>query len=86
MISEVQYGGRITDDLDRITFNVFTDNWLSPFTSTGGALCTVEGSFRYGIPPNVDQIDSVRKYITTFPTRDSPKVCGACSGGVQLCE
>jgi hypothetical protein len=37
MISEVQYGGRITDDFDRLTFNVFTDAWISQVCAVNGA-------------------------------------------------
>merc|ERR1711988_2002301 len=30
MVCEAQYGGRITDDFDRVCFNTYGDAWLSP--------------------------------------------------------
>lgn len=29
-VAEVQYGGKITDDLDRRLFNTYAAAWLSP--------------------------------------------------------
>merc|ERR1711871_536257 len=30
MVSDVQYGGKITDNMDRRLFNAYTSAWLSP--------------------------------------------------------
>merc|ERR1719271_1023081 len=30
MVCQAQYGGRITDDFDRVCFNTYGDAWLSP--------------------------------------------------------
>ncbi len=73
MIAEVQYGGRITDELDRITFNVFTEQWLNVITVAGAHLVKID-NFTYGTPGGVDMIDNVRKFVASFPSRDSPRV------------
>jgi len=80
MISEVQYGGRITDDFDRLTFNVFTDAWISQVCAVNGAPFIkpeIGQNFTYGLPTGgCDAIDKIRQFIQTFPLRDSPKVVG----------
>jgi dynein heavy chain, axonemal len=38
MIAEVQYGGRITDDLDRELFATFTMNWMNDSIFKAGFL------------------------------------------------
>jgi len=75
MIAEVQYGGRITDELDRITFNVFTEQWLNVITVAGAHLVKID-NFTYGTPGGVDMIDNVRKFVASFPSRDSPRIFG----------
>ena len=36
MVSEVQYGGKITDSLDRRLFNLYTDAWITEATLAEG--------------------------------------------------
>jgi dynein heavy chain len=73
MIAEVQYGGRITDDLDRDLFNTFANKWLcedvmkSDFTFGGG--------LKYSIPDGLD-ISSHRDFIEALPSVDSPVIFG----------
>ena len=74
MISNVQYGGRITDDLDIVLMNTycaayFQQSVMDPnFTFYPG----------YGIPngPGSVEIDFWRKEIENLPETDSPEVFG----------
>mmetsp|Transcript_6024 Transcript_6024/g.9342 ORF Transcript_6024/g.9342 Transcript_6024/m.9342 type:complete len:843 (+) Transcript_6024:3-2531(+) len=78
MVSEIQYGGRITDDFDRTLFNTFAFIWLC------GKVFTEEfvfvdpeksHGFRYNIP-NTETMEGFRNFITTFPAHDSPEIFG----------
>ena len=74
MVSQVQYGGRITDDMDAVLFQTFAKLWLSPeifkddFTFSSS-------HFTYSIPQS-DSIEGYRAYISTFPPHDSPEIFG----------
>jgi len=79
MIAEVQYGGRITDDLDRELFityatKYFNDEIFRPTftfnTPTGQA-----NEFMYKVPEGLE-IHQYRDYIETVPAVDSPTVFG----------
>lgn len=88
MICEVQYGGRITDDLDREMFNAYGEDYLkeaifgneyviaeAPNDSGGGIKA---GKFPYKIPPTT-QLPELIKYhdiIKTLPDIDNPEVFG----------
>jgi len=78
MICAVQYGGRITDDLDRVLFDTFGKEWLGPdifkedFQFTRHASSKV---FKYAIPA-CDTIDSYRQHIADLPSHDSPELFG----------
>lgn len=87
MVCEVQYGGRITDDLDRELFIAFGDDYIKDHifqsehafftieTERGGS--TVREKFAYKIPLNpVPEIGKYRDYIDTIPSIDSPEVFG----------
>eukprot|EP01006_Ploeotia_vitrea_P030174 TRINITY_DN62648_c0_g2_i1.p1 TRINITY_DN62648_c0_g2~~TRINITY_DN62648_c0_g2_i1.p1 ORF type:complete len:699 (+),score=99.78 TRINITY_DN62648_c0_g2_i1:302-2098(+) len=72
MIAEIQYGGRITDDKDRILFSTMAEVWLTTkivqpdFTFCPG----------YGIP-QFEEIIHHRKFIeTSLPAVDNPEVFG----------
>lgn len=78
MICQVQYGGRITDDFDRILFDTFGKEWLGPdifkddFQFTRRAATKV---FKYGIPA-CETIDAYRNHIAELPSSDSPELFG----------
>jgi dynein heavy chain len=76
MICEVQYGGRITDDQDRLLFNTFGKFWLTPQIFSPD-FCFAPGhtNFNYCIPA-VDNIEAYRKYIETVPSNDPPEIFG----------
>merc|ERR1740138_1753751 len=66
MISEVQYGGRITDDLDRELFNTYVAKWFTDdvFKPTF-AFNNYPFEFDYKIPEGLE-IQAYRDYIDTF--------------------
>jgi dynein heavy chain len=74
MICEVQYGGRITDDFDRILFNTFGTTWLSPTTlEEDFSFC--DASFKY-IIPGTETIESHLGEINKYPAHDTPEIFG----------
>ena len=82
MVGEVQYGGRITDDLDRRLFVAYTEAWLSPVTLTPNfsfnpenPLSKMPGNFMYKISDYLE-IDDYQLYIQKFPDADPPEVLG----------
>ena len=73
MICHVQYGGRITNDLDRLLFEtlgqqVLNENLFSP----GFELAPPRGKFRYVVPAAED-IKGYQAFIKDFP-EDSPEL------------
>lgn len=74
MICEVQYGGRITDDWDRILFNVFGLTWLTP-TTIDADFTFCDSSFVYKIP-DVETTAKYLEYIQQFPSHDTPEIFG----------
>lgn len=55
-MGEVQYGGKITDDLDRRLFKAYTETWMGPpalsssFCFNPGAPMQAGVQFKYVIP------------------------------------
>ena len=79
MICEAQYGGRITDDFDRILFNTYGSSWLgSVCFDDAFAFANIKNNFIYKIPSSKtsSNIDDYRKYIDGFPSNDSPEIFG----------
>merc|ERR1719198_904310 len=76
MVSEVQYGGRITDDLDRELFNTYVAKWQcedvfkQSFTFNNYAW-----EYNYRIPEGLE-IQNFREAIETIPPVDSPLIFG----------
>lgn len=76
MTCDVQYGGRITDDLDRELFITYGALWITedvfkpnyPFNS----LIT---DFQYSIPDFTEH-SKYLEYINTLPDRDAPLIFG----------
>merc|ERR1719498_192653 len=76
MVAEVQYGGRITDDLDRELFVTYAAKWFcddvfrSQFTFN-----TYQADYNYRIPDGLE-INAYRSAIETIPPVDSPLIFG----------
>ncbi|CAE7640135.1 DNAH8 [Symbiodinium pilosum] len=76
MIAEVQYGGRITDDLDRDLINTYAAKWLcDEIFKPSFSFNNYHAEFSYQIPDAMD-IGVYRDYIETIPPVDSPLIFG----------
>lgn len=87
MTCEIQYGGRITDGLDRELFNAYGDDYIKEgifgnehtfieIISEGSGTATKE-RFKYKIPANPNnEIGKYREYIDLIPPVDNPEVFG----------
>ncbi|KAJ8010647.1 hypothetical protein DPEC_G00077260 [Dallia pectoralis] len=71
MLGEVQYGGRVTDDLDKHLLNTFTCVWFSEGMFTD-KFCFYKG---YTIP-KAKNVAEYLLHIDTLPLVDSPEVFG----------
>lgn len=72
MSGEVQYGGRITDNIDRRLFSAYTEAWLSPQTLSSAftfnpesPIHKIHNNFSYKIP-KVAKIDQLVWFLTQF--------------------
>jgi dynein heavy chain len=76
MVCDVQYGGRITDDLDREMFWTYGELWLTErvFNEKDFSFNTLS-EFPY-IIPDFPEIPKYQEYINTFPEKDSPVIFG----------
>ncbi|XP_045900393.1 dynein axonemal heavy chain 5 [Micropterus dolomieu] len=72
MLGEVQYGGRVTDDLDKRLLNTFTQVWFSENTFSD-KFCFYKG---YSIPGKAKTVQDVLQHIEALPLVDSPEVFG----------
>jgi dynein heavy chain len=76
MISEVQYGGRITDDLDRELFNTYVAKWFTDDVfKPGFTFNSYQADFNYRIPEGVE-LANYKDFIETLPVVDSPLIFG----------
>ncbi|TYZ61675.1 hypothetical protein PybrP1_000691 [[Pythium] brassicae (nom. inval.)] len=82
MVAEAQYGGKITDNMDRRLFNFYTEWCLTPEVcapafsyNPAEPIFRIPSDFNYRIPV-ADTIDDYRAFLHTFPEVDSPEVFG----------
>jgi len=79
----VQYGGKITDNMDRRLFNTYAQAWLQStaledprFTFTPERpINPIPRDFRY-VVLEAPEVDAYRRYANTFPAIDSPEIYG----------
>eukprot|EP00928_Gymnodinium_smaydae_P031098 TRINITY_DN22944_c0_g2_i2.p1 TRINITY_DN22944_c0_g2~~TRINITY_DN22944_c0_g2_i2.p1 ORF type:complete len:3465 (-),score=972.42 TRINITY_DN22944_c0_g2_i2:18-9410(-) len=76
MVAEAQYGGRITDDLDRELFVTYSAKWLcedifKPYFTFNN----YQSDYNYRIPEG-SEIQQFRDAIETIPPVDSPLIFG----------
>ena len=82
IISECQYGGKVTDTYDRRLFNTYTALWISlaslqpNFTyNPKEPISKIPGDFVYKIN-DFTTLEQYRAYISTMPEIDSPEIYG----------
>ena len=82
MVCEAQYGGKITDSLDRRMFKTYTQVWLNSSTCQEGfafnpkvPIFKIPDNFVYKVD-NYDNIGQYHTYIKSFPEIDSPEIFG----------
>lgn len=76
MVAEAQYGGRITDGLDRELFNTYAAKWFNDdvFKPT---FCfnAYQAEYDYTVPDGLE-IQIFRTHVDTIPPVDSPNIFG----------
>ncbi|XP_055363688.1 dynein axonemal heavy chain 5 [Betta splendens] len=72
MLGEVQYGGRVTDDLDKRLLNTFTRVWFSESTFSE-SFYFYKG---YSLPSKTKTVQDILQHIEALPLVDSPEVFG----------
>merc|ERR1719311_560603 len=76
MVAEAQYGGRITDDLDRELFLTYTEQWFTEKSFVQGfSFNNYQAEYDYTIPEGLE-IAVFRNHIDTIPPVDSPLIFG----------
>eukprot|EP00931_Biecheleriopsis_adriatica_P081370 TRINITY_DN5469_c0_g1_i3.p1 TRINITY_DN5469_c0_g1~~TRINITY_DN5469_c0_g1_i3.p1 ORF type:complete len:4660 (-),score=1275.41 TRINITY_DN5469_c0_g1_i3:88-14067(-) len=76
MVAEVQYGGRITDDLDREQFVTYAAKWLcDDIYKPSFTFNNYHWDFNYQIPDGLEMA-VYREYIDEIPSFDSPLIFG----------
>merc|ERR1711968_182579 len=82
MVCEAQYGGKITDSLDRRLFKTYTQVWLNNSMGNEDAsynpkapIYKATNSFLYK-SLNFENIGQYHEYIRKFPEIDSPEIFG----------
>lgn len=82
MVCEAQYGGKITDALDRRLFKTYTQVWLTQQTCRDSfsfnperPILKIPNNFVYKVE-NYENINQYHQYIKSFPEIDSPEVFG----------
>jgi dynein heavy chain, axonemal len=82
MVAEVQYGGKITDDLDRRLFSTYAKKWVSRDTVDDGfsfnpssPINPIPRGFNYQVFDAME-IDAYRKFTASLPDVDSPELFG----------
>lgn len=76
MTCDVQYGGRITDDLDREMFSTYGQLWITEDVFKEKYLFnSLITEFQYMIPDFPDHA-GYTQYISTLPDKDNPLIFG----------
>ena len=74
LFSEINYGGRITNDQDTETLKAFVNEWIQ--ASTMKEQFYFSESEEYYIPDMPEGIISLNKYVKSLPTDESTDIFG----------
>merc|ERR1719203_1569645 len=76
MVAEAQYGGRITDDLDRELFLTYTQKWFcDEIFKPAFTFNNYVSDYNYKVPEGLE-IQQFKEAIDTIPPVDSPNIFG----------
>jgi len=82
MVADVQYGGKITDDLDKRMFQTYAQQWLTTNTCAEGytynpanPIFPIQKNFQYTVPV-FSEHKEYQAFIAGFPEVDSPEIFG----------
>lgn len=82
MTGDIHYGGRVTDEMDRVVLTALTQRWISDRIMTATASLKPDvivdaalEAFSYAIPDFSD-IAQYRTFVEGFPAEDSPELLG----------
>jgi dynein heavy chain len=82
MVAEAQYGGKITDGVDRRLFGLYTKKFLIPKSCEEGftynpeaPLFRIPDDFVYKVPVE-NTLEDYQKYCSSMPDADSPEIFG----------
>jgi dynein heavy chain len=82
MVSEVQYGGKITDNIDRRLFITYGEAWLTPATlapsftfNPDNPVGKIPNDFLFKIPSG-QEVEEYHQFIKSIPDVDSPEIFG----------
>jgi dynein heavy chain len=76
MVSDVQYGGKITDGLDREMFGTYTEFWIQEQIFTPNyCFNQLITEFNYHIPDATEHVRFM-EYINKMPSNDGPPIFG----------
>jgi dynein heavy chain len=76
MVSDVQYGGKITDGLDREMFGTYTQFWIQEQIFTPNyCFNQLITDFNYHIPDATEHVRFM-EYINKMPSNDGPPIFG----------
>jgi dynein heavy chain len=73
LTGDINYGGRVTDDLDRRCLMNILSDYYSPFIFNEGYTFDLEGIY---YPPSVSLLKEAQEYVHQLPLNDPPSVFG----------
>ncbi len=75
MISDIQYGGKITDNLDRELFKAYGEIYFRESLLTPKTMLTKAEDFKYIVPNEIEHKNYL-DFIQKLPAVDNPELFG----------
>lgn len=73
MTGHINYGGRVTDDLDRLLLLAILNKYYTPEILQDGYKFSPSGKY---FAPNFESLQEYRKFIDLLPSTDEPEIFG----------